>query len=376
MTMEPSGRNVLGIVIAAAVLLTTAQVLGLIPGVVGAGTELVATRLAGELPVTDPTSASWVGAAPLAVPPSPPTSPTPSPPLRADVRAAVQSRPVRRRPRGPRPRERDPLRPPDRLGRRDEGQPHDGGRGVPGRRRLPGRAPEPAPEPLHGGRGGADAHHAVEGGLAGGHRGGLLGPPGRVPELLGRLLPLRDRGAPVHGPRRLPGERERVPRRVRGREPLLPAAQGEPRRGRRGRRLLHDCDPAEPVRPGPRGLGRRAMVRRDLPPPGHGGPHGYPDRPRGHRRLRRVGRLERGRRGPEVREHVAHPEPRARLRGPGSHPPPPRDDAGGPPLARAEIHPPLARALAAPDGALDPKGLEDLLGLLEEDGPYAALAPR
>src|SRR3989337_2847952 len=90
MTMEPSGRNVLGIVIAAAVLLTTAQALGLIPGVVGAGTELVATRLAGELPVTDPTSASWVGAAPLEVPLSRQTSVTPSHPV-PSVRALVNA---------------------------------------------------------------------------------------------------------------------------------------------------------------------------------------------------------------------------------------------------------------------------------------------
>lgn len=93
--MEPSGRNVLGIVIAAAVLLTTAQVLGLIPGVVGAGTELVATRLAGELPVTDPTSASWVGAAPLEVPLSGQTSVTPSNPVPSidalEVRALVNA---------------------------------------------------------------------------------------------------------------------------------------------------------------------------------------------------------------------------------------------------------------------------------------------
>ncbi|OGS63606.1 MAG: hypothetical protein A3K59_06725 [Euryarchaeota archaeon RBG_19FT_COMBO_69_17] len=51
-------------------------------------------------------------------------------------------------------------------------------------------------------------------------------------------------------------------------------------------------------------------------------------------------------------------------------------EACGRALVRSGIYSLLARALSGPDGALDRKGLEDLLGLLEEDGPYASLAPR
>jgi len=66
--MDRKTRNVLGGVLVAALLLTVLQVHGLVPSVSSAGTQLLSMGVRGPLPATDPESALWDEAVPLAVP--------------------------------------------------------------------------------------------------------------------------------------------------------------------------------------------------------------------------------------------------------------------------------------------------------------------
>lgn len=66
--MDKKTRVVLVVIVSFAVVLTALQYQGLIPGVAASGSELVATEVDDELPVTDPQDALWEKSTPIDVP--------------------------------------------------------------------------------------------------------------------------------------------------------------------------------------------------------------------------------------------------------------------------------------------------------------------